>query len=143
MDCFYTAPFLSLPFPHPKLAQYITIPCFLLPLYTPDHPLNTSPSSLSPMSMFSSDVCHDFHILYLPFSLSSKRPNTRSNHDMALSYLFFLFTLQSHTRQRQGKQIVLEYQYRTIYSSTGTATHLFSLFEPLLMSFSTSASYPP
>jgi len=35
----------------------------------------------------------------LIFLLSSKRPNTRSNHDMALSYLIFsyLFTLQSHT----------------------------------------------
>ena len=43
-------------------------------------------------------VCHDFH-LYTHFLLSSKRPNTRSNHDMALSYLFlsYLFTLQSHT----------------------------------------------
>jgi len=46
-------------------------------------------------------LCHDFHF-HTHFLLSSKRPNTRSNHDMALSYLIFyllsyLFTLQSHT----------------------------------------------
>jgi len=68
--------------------------------------------------MFSSDPaannfhCHDFH-LYTHFLLSSKRPNTCSNHDMAFSYLIF-----SHlkvTPSRRGKQIVLEYRQRTIY----------------------------
>ena len=55
LDCFYSSPCLSLPFPHPKL-PHITIPCFLLLLYDPDNPLNTFPSSLSMMSMSSADV---------------------------------------------------------------------------------------
>jgi len=46
--------------------------------------------------------CHDFH-LFTHYFLSLKRPNTRSNHDMALSYLIlsylFFFTLQSHTKK--------------------------------------------
>jgi len=61
--------------------------------------------------------CHDFH-LYTHFLLSSKRPNTRSNHDMALSYLIFsylIFSQLKDTPSRRGKQIVLEYRKRTIY----------------------------
>jgi len=41
------------------------------------------------------DACHDFHI-FTHFLLSSKRPNTRSNHDMALSYLILSFLFLSH-----------------------------------------------
>ena len=52
---------------------------------------------------------------FSPFSLiyflSSKRPNTHSNHDMALSYLIFPFSKTQVTPSRQGKQIVLEYRY--------------------------------
>jgi len=47
--------------------------------------------------------------------LSSKRPNTRSNHDMALSYLILSFHTSKSHKSRRGKQIVLEYQRRTIY----------------------------
>ena len=56
------------------------------------------PTVRLPYSFLISMMCHDFH-LYTHFLLSSKRPNTRSNHDMALSYLIlsYLFTLQSHT----------------------------------------------
>ena len=57
--------------------------------------------------------CHDFHhfIYFLLFLLSPKRPNTRSNHDMALSHLILSYLFFSHfkvTPSRQGKQIVLE-----------------------------------
>jgi len=43
--------------------------------------------------------CVTIFTFFTHFLLSSKRPNTRSNHDMALSYLIlsYLFTLQSHT----------------------------------------------
>jgi len=56
--------------------------------------------------------CHDFH-LFTHFLLSSKCPNTRSNHDMALSYLILSYLFFSHfkvTPSRRGKQIVLEYR---------------------------------
>ena len=49
--------------------------------------------------------CHDFHPFYL-FSLRPKHPNTRSNHDMALSYLIlsYLFTLQkSHHQDEESR----------------------------------------
>ena len=49
----------------------------------------------------------------LVFLLSSKRPNTRSNHDIALSYLILSYLIFSHfkvTPSRRGKQIVLEYR---------------------------------
>jgi len=51
------------------------------------------------------DECHNFH-LFTYFFLSSKRPNTRSNHDMALSYLILSYLFSSHfkvTRRRTGK----------------------------------------
>jgi len=48
--------------------------------------------------------CHDFHF-FTYFLLSSKRPNTSSNHDMVLSYLF---TLQSHTiKTRKADSIAI------------------------------------
>ena len=47
-------------------------------------------------------VVSRFSPFTLIFLLSSKRPNTRSNHDMALSYLI-IFTLQV-TRSRTGKR---------------------------------------
>jgi len=62
----------------------------------------------------SSRRCHDFH-LFTHFLLSSKRPNTRSNHDMALSYLFLSFHTSKVTPSRRGKQIVLGKLWRTIY----------------------------
>jgi len=45
--------------------------------------------------------CHDFHPFSLTYFLSSKCPNTCSNHDMVFSYLIlsYLFTLQSHTKK--------------------------------------------
>jgi len=51
----------------------------------------------------------------LIISLSPKRPNTRSNHDMALSYfiLSFPYLIFSHFKshkERRRKQIVLQYQ---------------------------------
>ena len=39
--------------------------------------------------------CHDFH-LFTYFLLSPKRPNTHSNHDMALSFLIFPYLIFSH-----------------------------------------------
>jgi len=56
--------------------------------------------------------CHDFHH-FTHFLLSLKRPNTRSNHDMALSYLILPFLILSFhtskvTSSRRGKQIVLK-----------------------------------
>jgi len=54
-------------------------------------------------------TCHNFH-RFTHFFLSPKHPNTRSNHDMILSYLIFSFhTLRSH-EEELGKQIVLEYR---------------------------------
>jgi len=73
--------------------------------------------------------CHDFH-LFTYFVLSSKCPNTCSNHDMALSYLIFSYLIFSHfkvTPSRRGKQIVLEYRSRTIYWEEAATTHSFSL----------------
>jgi len=47
--------------------------------------------------------CHDFH-LYTHFLLSSKRPNIRSNHDMALSYLIISFhTSKSHDQDEESR----------------------------------------
>jgi len=40
--------------------------------------------------------CHDFHSFYSFFFLSLKRPNTCSNHDMALSYLILSYLSFSH-----------------------------------------------
>ena len=65
-------------------------------------------------------LCHDFHIFTSLFLLSSKCPNTRSNHDMALSYLIlsflifssFFFTLQVTQIKTREKQIVLRYKDR-------------------------------
>jgi len=74
------------------------------PLAGSDGSYHTPPVALSPVVSSSSsgsdkeNICHDFHI-FTYFLLSSKRPNTCSNHDMALSYLIlsYLFTFQSHT----------------------------------------------
>jgi len=47
--------------------------------------------------------CHNFH-LFTYFLLSSKRPNTRSNHDMALSYLILSFhTSKSHHQDEESR----------------------------------------
>jgi len=49
--------------------------------------------------------CHDFH-LFTYFLLSSKRSNTRSNHDMALSYLILSFhTSKSHHQDEETDSI--------------------------------------
>jgi len=60
------------------------------------------------VTMGKEETCHDFHI-FTHFLLSSKRPNTRSNHDMALSYLilsylFFPFhTSKSHHQDEENR----------------------------------------
>jgi len=86
---------------------------------TPEHPRNSD----FPVTIFTKNA---------HFLLSSKRPNIRSNHDMALShlifsylifsylifsylifsYLIFSYLIFSHkvTPSRRGKQIVLEYR---------------------------------
>ena len=86
-----------------------------------------------------------FSLIYL---LSSKCPNTRSNHDMVLSYLILSYLIFSHfkvTPSRRGKQIALEYRQRTIYSEEGATTHAFSLSDSPnpSKSNSSSASSPP
>jgi len=48
-------------------------------------------------------MCHDFH-LFTYFLLSSKHPNTCSNHDMALSYLILSFhTSKSHHQNEESR----------------------------------------
>jgi len=89
-----------------------------------------------------------FSPFLLIFLLSSKRPNTRSNHDMVLSYLIFSYLIFSHfkvTPSRRGKQIVLEYRQRTIYWEEAATTYSFSLSDSPnpSKSNSSSASSPP
>ena len=97
-------------------------------------------------------LCHDFH-QFTHFLRSSKRPNTHSNHDMALSYLTLSYLILSYlifshfkvTPSRRRKQIVLEYRQRTIYLEEAATTHSFSLSDSPIpsKSNSSSASSPP
>jgi len=55
------------------------------------------------------DILVMIFTLFTHFFLSSKRPNTCSNHDMVLSYLIFSFHTSRSHEEELGKQIVLEY----------------------------------
>jgi len=78
-----------------------------------------SPLFVSSMNVFSNvqllditfgDICmcHDFHPFFTYFFLSSKHPNARSNHNMALSYLILSYLLfsfhnsKSHEEDRES-----------------------------------------
>jgi len=134
--------------PDPEGNDYkITLPIFadspVVMIQDSKHALKTMRNNLFSVTIFT------FLLTFLSkFVLSSKRPNTCSNHDMALSYLILSYPFFSHfkvTPSRRGKQIVLEYRKRTIYSEEAAITHLFSLSDSPSpsKSNSSSASFPP
>ena len=96
----------------PQSACHLNVPSplSLLPL-SPPSVNNTNVS----FNVGPSDTVTIFTFTLI-FLLSPKRPNTRSNHDMALSYLILSYLILSYlifshfkvTPSRRGKQIVLE-----------------------------------